>query len=129
MIDNQNISYNQYTYQPANVNAWDHLSDFFLGTNRVQTANQNKLNWEMFKEQNKYNEYMSNTAYQRAVQDMEKAGINPMLAALNGGASSPSSANVSQGAQQGTASVYFKRMQEERDRLINALIALANATK
>lgn len=125
MIDNQNISYNQYSYQPANVSGWDHVSDFFLGTNRVQTANQNKLNWEMFKEQNKYNEYMSNTAYQRAVKDMEKAGINPMLAAINGGASSPSSASVSQGAQEGTASVYYKRMKETQEMLINALIALS----
>lgn len=84
-----NDFYNGYNYEPSSVSGWDKLSDIFLGTNIEQTKNQNSLNWELLKEQNKFNEYMSNTAYQRAMKDMEKAGINPMLVANLGGASSP----------------------------------------
>lgn len=52
-----------------------------------------------------WQEHMSSTAYQRAVEDMKKAGLNPILAFANGGASTPGgSAGTISGASMGLAS-------------------------
>lgn len=81
----------------------DWFSDTFLGTQNAQNKNnsellnyQNKFNEYMMDKANAYNTEMSNTAYQRAVQDMTAAGINPVVAFSGGakGASTPSSAQA-----------------------------------
>ena len=50
----------------------------------------NRINIRLAREQMRFQERMSGTAWQRAVKDMKLAGINPMLAYQQGGATSPS---------------------------------------
>lgn len=57
--------------------------------NKELMREQNKFNEEQAQLQRDYETEMSNTAYQRAYEDMKKAGLNPNLAGGQGGASTP----------------------------------------
>lgn len=50
-----------------------------------------------------YQERLSNSAYQRAMTDMRTAGLNPILAYAQGGASTPSAASAAGSQASGTA--------------------------
>lgn len=62
------------------------------GLGYLGSKKQNKAAKSMAREQMAFQERMSNTAFQRRVKDMRAAGINPLLAAEVGGASSPAGA-------------------------------------
>lgn len=62
-------------------------------------ADANKANKKLTREQMAFQERMSNTAHQRQITDLRKAGLNPILSATSG-ASTPGGANAQMGNEQ-----------------------------
>jgi len=63
--------------------------------NRIEAEKARSFNAAEAQKNRNYQTRMSNTAYQRATADMRAAGINPMLAYMKGGASTPGGAAAS----------------------------------
>lgn len=59
----------------------------------IASAN-NAANWQVMLEQQDFQRKMSSTAHQRQVADMRAAGLNPILSAGGGGASTPSGGSM-----------------------------------
>lgn len=104
------------------------LNDKFTGgelaykRNLSAMAAEQKYNADQAEIQREHELYMSNTAYQRAVDDMKNAGLNPAMLAGFGNSAQPASSSSSGAASAGGA----RFSSSTRNALADSLINLAS---
>lgn len=115
-------AYAQAQQNAYNTAAAQSANNFTQSTLEQQMA----FNREEAQKNRDWQEYMSNTAYQRAVEDMKKAGINPIFAYQMGGASTGtgSSASMSSGSGAMASTSNYQGQQDSGTlQLIGALLS------
>lgn len=82
------------------------LAGDLLGASAARSgqAEANRTNLQIAREQMGFQREMSDTAWQRSVKDMKLAGVNPMLAFMKGGASTPPGATTRVESETGVSS-------------------------
>lgn len=107
-------------------------------SNYFGTRDTNRTNAKIAQKQMDFQAQQSSTAYQRAVKDLEAAGLNPMLAYQQGGASSSAGAGFQAQNELGTAvnSAVDARRQfaevrnlQEQNKKLKADVGVAKAMK
>lgn len=100
------------------------------GLNYLGQSQANATNMQIAQNQMDFQKNMSNTSYQRAVKDMQAAGLNPMLAYSQGGASTPSGASTTVGNKYSGAisAAQAQQAQNETLKQIQSQTAVNNAT-
>lgn len=100
------------------------------GLNYLGQSQANATNQQIAQNQMDFQKQMSNTSYQRAVSDMQAAGLSPMLAYSQGGASTPSGASTTVGNKYSGAISAAQAQQAQNETLqqIKSQTAVNNAT-
>lgn len=101
---NQSAAYNDASWDKTaawNEKMWERAAEW----NEMMAQRQMDFNHKEAELNRKWQENMSNTSYQRAMADMEKAGINPIMAAMGGASGGGGSAASVGGTQMGGASM------------------------
>lgn len=123
-----------FGYSPyENANVFDGLGNFFTGNLDHQrqmdiVSREMAFNAVEAQKQRDYNYMMDTTQYQRAVDDLRKAGLNPYLAYQNGGNSTTATTPASIGSHSAQKSGQgFSTLLGFFSRLLGGMMSTSNA--